>query len=86
MNHYIFINDNSDEKVKLFYNELTKVKMNNVLNDTLPTEFNISKSLQNEIYELLKDYSKIQIKKENIQINDNNKENTKKILYTSNEN
>ena len=86
VNHYIFINDNSDEKVKLFYNELTKVKMNNVLNDTLPTEFNISKSLQNEIYELLKDYSKIQIKKENIQINDNNKENTKKILYTSNEN
>ena len=84
VNHLIYINENCDEKEKYFYNDFTKKKIKSVYNSIKSTEFNISKCLQQKIFELLKDYSQNEIKKENIQITEN--DSSKKIIYRGNEN
>jgi len=84
INHLIFINENSDEKS---FNEFTKKKMATFFNNSQSTEFNILEKIKNKIFELLNDYSKNEIKEENIKFEENKSEkNTRKIIYKGDEN
>ena len=84
INHFIFINDICNEKS---YNKFTKEKMEFFVNISPRTDFNISKKLHNKIFDLLKDYSRNEIKPEEIKLeeNESNKD-TKKIIYKGDEN
>ena len=82
VNHLIYINFNCGEKEKYLYNDFTKKKMKSIYN--ICTEFNVSKSFQQEIFGLLKDYSQNEIKEDNIQITEI--DSVKKIIYKGDEN
>ena len=70
INHFIFINDIFNEKS---YNKFTKETMKFFVNFSPKTDFNISKKLHNKIFDLLKDYSRNEIKPEEIKISDQKK-------------
>jgi len=83
VNHFIYINDICNEKS---YNNFTNETIANYINYSHETNFNISKKLHKTIYDILKDYSKNEIKEEDIKFEENESKNgSKKIIYKGSE-
>ena len=84
VNHLIFINDNSEEKS---FNKFAKKKVETFFSNNKSTEFNMQEKLKSKIFELLNNYSKIEIKEENIILEENKSEDkTRKIKCKAFEN
>ena len=84
VNHLIFINDNCEEKS---FNKFVEKKVETFFSNNPSTEFNIQEKFKSKIFELLNNYSKTEIKEENIIIEENKSEaTTRKIIYKADEN